>query len=278
MNKNKFAFLLVVMLTMTGCSLSSDTSPATQPATQVARETLRTPFDCGAATNDQNAGDRTASRNPIRIAIFQDKSGSSNETRTTQLSENDFAAPIDLLRCTGGELGAGIIDDVSNKSLIRLRIEVPPARPAAQQVSNVFERAQQDGEFAKRMEAYNDDVAKWTAETDKRVKAFLAEVRELLNQKPTARKTDVWSAISRADLFLNESDATWRRPTHRWLVLNSDAVDTARSKPIQMKAAEHLVIVNGVGSAGAAASIKPDLFENPEAAFHFITANELGGK
>jgi len=90
--------------------------------------------------------------NPIRMVVFQDKTGSSATTRTSQLNEDDFTAPIGLLRCTGGELAVGIVDDVSNIPLARLRIEPPPTLDEEHQASNVFERAQAGCRFTATLE------------------------------------------------------------------------------------------------------------------------------
>src|SRR4051794_8957605 len=72
--------------------------------------------DCVVVGN-QGEENQRFSRSPIRMAVFQDKSGSANTTRTEQLTEQDFVSPIKLLRCNGGELAVGIVDDVSNGSL-----------------------------------------------------------------------------------------------------------------------------------------------------------------
>lgn len=277
-NLTLVAIFTVSVLVLTGCGLSGATSQRTQPSS-AASEAVTVIPDCEKLVVKQEGGDAlTKPRRPVRIAVFQDKSYSANQTRTAQITETDFDVPIKLLRCTGGELSAGIVDDVSNSSLLRLRVDVPPAPPSPPEASNVFERAEQDGDYQKRLNQYNDHVRKWTAETDKQVQTFLSGVRELLTQKPTAKRTDVWSAVARGDLFLAESDATWPLPTSRWLILNSDAVHTARSKPVKMKSSARLIVVNGVGSAGVAGSLNPELFEAIGPAFQFIAAKELGGK
>ncbi|HYX27579.1 MAG TPA: hypothetical protein VE863_03355 [Pyrinomonadaceae bacterium] len=194
------------------------------------------------------------------------------------MNEGGFAAPINLLRCTGGELGIGIVDDLSNRPLVRLRIDAPPAPPTPPQARNVFQRAEEDGDYQQRLNDYKDRVAKWTQETDRRVEAFLAQAGELLKQNPNAKRTNVWSAVSRADLYLNESDASWSSPTNRYAILNSDCQETAHTKPVQVKSGAQWIVVNGAGSTGVTEALKPERFENPTAAFEFIKARELGGK
>jgi hypothetical protein len=280
-----FAVLLVAI--NSDCRVSdSSTSSVIQPAAQAMEQRVTTLIpDCGDLAEDQQHPNHTPERNPIRMAVFQDKSGSANTTRTEQPTEQDFASPISLLRCTGGELAVGIVDDVSNSSLVRLRIEPPPTPPVVLEVSNVFERAQQDAAFQQRLNDYNQAVNKWRAQTDSRAGAFLAQISKALQQiskalqqKSTAKKTNVWSALARADLFLNEPDATWPRPTRRYAVFNSDGVDTARSKPIAIKSGAQLIVVNGIGSTGVFQSLNPERFESLQAAFQFISAKEKGGK
>ncbi|MFZ0747883.1 MAG: hypothetical protein WAM70_00890 [Pyrinomonadaceae bacterium] len=271
------AFAVLLVAINSGCRVSdSSASSASQPSTP----TMEAPAiaDCGAVAKDQQHGSQALLRYPIRIAVFQDKSGSANTTRTEQLTDKDFVSPIGLLRCTGGELALGIVDDVSNTSLVRLRIEPPPTPPVIPQVSNVFERAQQDAAFQQRLNDYNEAVNKWRAETDRRAGAFLAQIGKVLQQESNAKKTNVWSALSRADLFLNESDATWPRPTHRYAIFNSDGVDTAHSKPIAIKSGAQLIIVNGAGSTGVFQSLTPERFESVQAGFQFISAKEMAGK
>ena len=272
------ALLAATAITFSGCGYSATTAKQ-QPAERSAERSIPSSINCGGGggKNEQaTTPDRT--RNPVRIVFEQDKSGSASATLTAQLSENDFIVPIDVLRCVGGELGVGVVDNSSKKSFVRLRIEPPPSSPSPSDASNVFVRANEDASYQQRLNDYNKDLEKWTAETDKRVKTFLAQVAEVLKQSPTAKRTSVWNAIARADLMLNESDATWPHPTHRYAVLNSDCQETAHTKPVEVKSGAQWIVVNGAGSVGVAEAMKPERFENPAAAFEFIKAKELGGK
>lgn len=268
-------FIATLVVSLSACAELPGAEPSSAEPQHYEQRPENAPCE---KTGDQRENKQPAPHAPIKIVVFQDKTGSANTTRTEQLTEQDFALPIRLLRCTGGELAVGIVDDVSNTSLARLRIEPPPTPPVALQVSNVFERAQQDAAFQQHLNDYNEAVNKWRAETDSRAGAFLAQISKVLQQKSNARKTNVWSAISRADLFLNESDATWPRPTRRYAVFNSDGVDTARSKPIAIKSGAQLILVNGIGSTGVFQSLNPERFESVQAAFQFISAKEMGGK
>jgi hypothetical protein len=270
------AVLSVAALTVVGCT-STPTVPPSEASAQTERPTPAV-SDCGTSTNAEARTNQTAAWNPVRIALFQDKSGSSDTTRTAQLTQADLSAPISLLRCTGGELAVGVVDNVSKKSLARLRIEVPPWSPSTPAAANVFVRANEDAVYQQRLKDYQKDVEKWAAETDKRVEIFLAQVAELLKQPATANRTSVWNAVARADLMLNESDVTWPQPTHRYAVLNSDCQETAGTNPVAVKSGAQWIVVNGAGSVGIADALNPERFENPVAAFEFIKAKELRGK
>lgn len=235
--------------------------------------------DCGGFQDKEGqVADVKRIRNPIRIVFEQDKSQSANTTLTAQLTENDFMIPINVLRCLGGELAVGVVDNVSKKSLARLRVEVPPSPPSTPDAANVFMRANEDVAYQQRLADYQSDVEKWATETDKRVETFLAQVADMLKQPATAKRTSVWNAIARADLMLNESDVMWPQPTHRYAVLNSDCQETARTKPVEVNSGALWIVVNGSGSVGVADALKPERFENSTSAFEFIKAKELRGK
>lgn len=270
------ALFIITLPILVGCGHSMST---TAKEIRVSKPSLPVNGDCGTTQDkDGQVADLKRIRNPVRIVFEQDKSQSANSTLTDQLTENDFTIPINVLRCVGGELAVGVVDNVSKKSLARLRVEVPPSPPSSPDASNVFVRANQDAAYQQRLNDYQSDVEKWAAETDKRVETFLAQVANLLKQPATAKRTSVWNAVARADLMLNESDVTWPQPTHRYAVLNSDCQETARTKPVQVKSSAQWIVVNGAGSVGVAEALKPERFENSTSAFEFIKAKELRGK
>jgi hypothetical protein len=232
--------------------------------------------DCGFAdAKVTNSAERAL--HPIRMAVFQDKSGSAATTRTAQLNEDDFAVPINVLRCTGGELGVGIINDRSNSPLVRLRIEAPPERPRPTQATNPFERAEQEAIYRSQLETFDKQQEQWRVQANQRIATFYEQLKLLLKQDAKARRTSVWPAVARADLFLNEPDTGWSKPTHRYAAFNTDAIDTVHSAPVTMKSGSKLLLVNGAASVGVLGSLNPLCFESVLAAFRFVSATELGG-
>lgn len=263
------------LLLMFGCSTSGNPdSAATQSAPQVNARATSSSVDDG-ASNDQKSRIRVGTRNPVRIVVFQDKSRSVNQTRTTQLTEEDFLFLISLLRETSGELAFGIIDDTSNRPLLRLRINAPPTRPTEPVAGNAFERAEQSATYEEDLDAYNLKMQQWKAEIDNHVTNFMDRLKPMLQEKANAGRTSVYNAIARINLFFSESEASWPRPTHHLAVFNSDAIDTSHSKPVKLNDQVKLLLINGVGSTGIFG--KSMQFESVQAALDFIKASENGG-
>lgn len=216
---------------------------------------------------------------PVKIDVMADKTASTQRTRTQQLQPADVDQLIDLLRLRGGDLAVGLIQDQSNRTLLRLRVKVPPSEPEApSQEGNAFE-------VAERMEKYKADKnqaailkREWQAEVDADVEQFRGELSALLEREPNFRRTDVWGAIWRADLFLSESDAGWPQPTHRYLILVSDAQDNVKQPATPLRSGAKLILVNGSASLGSIASLNPERFESVAAAFDYVIANERGRK
>lgn len=271
--------LAACILPSVGC-LNLSEMTATPPASMRSTSSM---VNCSASNDQQettqaNQPEETQVkvRNPIRIATFQDKTGSSLSTRTEQLGENDFLTPINLLRCTGGELAFGLINDQSNRPLLRLRIEVPPAKPTEPKGGNPFERAEREAAYENQLTEYEENLRIWESQTNKRVNTFMNALKPLLAQKANARTTSIWPAVARADLFLSEQDTDWPRPTHRYAVFNTDAIDTAHSTPVTMRSEAKMLLINGVASVGVLEPLAPLRFESAQSAFRFISATEPG--
>lgn len=213
---------------------------------------------------------------PGLYSIFDDKSRSLNCARIAPLQEQDLTALINILRQTGGELSFGLIGESSNCPLLRLRIPLPPTHPAKHTAQNPFERAEQDSAFQEEVKKYEIRRQSWEAEVNQRIDAFMEAVRPRLQETAKDSTTDVYSALARAELFLNEPGAVWPAETHRYIILNSDGIDTAKRKPVEIKSGARLLLINGSGSLGTLALIHPLRFESKQAAFDFIAATELG--
>jgi hypothetical protein len=252
--------LLAALLSSTGCYRSDGMTDKSQ----------HTRVEAVVTSQDQNA------LVPALYAVFDDKSGSVKSARVTPLREQDLGALIDTIRLTGGELAFGLIGESTNRPLLRLRIPVPPQRPMKREVQNAFERAEQDALFQEQLEKYEVDVRNWKADVDRRASAFLSAVRPRLQEKATAKRSPINAALTRSELFLNEPVTTWPNAPHRYIILNSDAIDTTKSAPVTLLSGATLVLINGTGSLGILESLKPLRFESVQSALDHIAATEIG--
>lgn len=253
--------LAAALLLSTGCYRSGGTT-SIPPNTRIE-----------SAVDSQEEGNALV---PTLYAVFDDKSGSVTSARITPLREQDLLALVENLRLTGGELAFGLIGESTDRPLLRLRVPVPPSRPTKREVRNAFERAEQDALFQEQLEKYEADVRRWKAEVDQRVDVFINAVRPRLEEKATAKRSPINSALTRAELYLNEPVSTWPKAPHRYIVLNSDAIDTTKSAPATIKSGATLVIVNGSGSLGVLEPLNPLRFESVQAALDHIKAMEIG--
>jgi hypothetical protein len=237
----------------------------------------------GSVSPEPNAQTEAVKRTQSQIAlapglysVFDDKSRSVKTARMSPIQEQDLKSLIDILRLTGGELTFGLIGESSDRPLQRLRIPVPPARPVKPEVQNAFERAEQDAAFQEQIETYEANYQHWEEAVNQRINAFLEAARPRLQEPARDKTTDVYSALARAELFLNEPSEVWPGQTHRYIILNSDGIDTARGKSVKIKSGARLLLVNGRNSTGVLDSLDPLRFESKQAALDFIAATELG--
>jgi hypothetical protein len=153
----------------------------------------------------------------------------------------------------------------------------PPQPSEPSEKENPFEALKRQLEYKQKLAEYEEKHRAWQAKVDQQVLKFKDDITSLLNQKADANNTDVWSAVLRADLFLNESDAAWRQPTHRYLVLITDGLHNTKSTPLPMKSGAKVLMVNGAASLGSLERLNPQRFEAIASAFQFIGATERAG-
>jgi len=215
----------------------------------------------------------------VRVVILQDKTGSTSSTRTPQISEQQINQLIDFIRPCGGEIAFGLVNENSNASLRRLRIEVPPTGapvdPGREGNPIVVRREQAAYRAAK--EQYVRLVQQWNEESERRVTAFMNEIRPVLGLPATARASDFFGGVQRANLFFSESDIVWPSPPRKYLVIIGDGIDNVRKRREPLSAGAQLLLVNGSASIGSLAELNPKPFENIDSALRFIVASEGRG-
>ncbi len=212
----------------------------------------------------------------IKIALLQDKSGSTTQTRTPQVTMEHIDVLVKFIRPCGGEIGFGLINEQSNSSLHRLRIEPPPtgAPTEPERNGNPFQVQRNLAEYRK-LKARNEQVVQaFQSETDLHIAAFKTELASLLNAPPAARRSDFFGGIQRANLFLSENSSAWPSPPRQFLLIVGDGIDNVKSKHEPLQKSTQLILVNGSASLGSLASFNPSRFENIEAAIEFVSASE----
>ena len=153
----------------------------------------------------------------------------------------------------------------------------PPTQPSKPDVQNAFERAEQEALLQERLDKYAEDLNRWRDDVDSRVNSFMNAARGRLQGPMSGKTSPVYSALGRAELFLNEPAAVWGEQPRRFIIMNSDAVDTTKAKPVAIKSAATLMLVNGSGSLGVLATQHPLQFESVQSALDYIAAAEKGG-
>ena len=216
-------------------------------------------------------------RKPVKICVLQDKSGSTKWNRVPQITPRDMDSLLEIVMHNGGEIGFGLVNDDSNRPLIRIIVEEPPAKPAPPKPpkkGNIFMRrqkaARQQLKYNTQLEKYKKDMEVWHEETDKLVSKFKSMIQPILEIKPNYRRTDIAGALLRAKLFLDEPECGWSQPLSRYILMVSDGVDTVGKafKPLQNPA--KLILVNSSAEVGALKPLSPLCFEDLSAAIRWI--------
>lgn len=205
----------------------------------------------------------------LRCCVMQDLSGSIAETRTPRITEAELRQLVELVMTRGGELAFGLIQDQSDRPLVRLEVEQPPP-PAPPEPHNPlyrrrWERQRAEAEGARRA---------WEAEQQKRAASFLQQVQGRL-QAPLAPYSDICGALRRCDLMLAEPSGD---SATGFLLLISDGQHNVRSEcPASLAAQARLLLVNGSGVQGIVERYRPLRFESIGAAIKFIKESFTGG-
>ena len=255
MNKYIVAVLILALLPLAGCAGVSEAQPG--PGGHESGTLAPAP--------EPPAG------RPVRVVTFVDKTGSAPAAACPQPDASAFGELIDVIGTRGGELGVGLICADSNRPLVRLLIPEPPARPAlAERANNAFDRRRERLANAELAAAHEAALARWRSGVEARVSGFRTELAAILSTPVACRRTDIWGALARADLYIAEPDPGWSVAPAQYVVLVTDGIHNTTTRPVQLTRNPKLLLVNGAGSVGVLASLDPGRFESLEAAFRFI--------
>jgi hypothetical protein len=212
-----------------------------------------------------------AEMHPLRVACMLDQTGSSATNRISQLHVANFDELIALIGETGGEIAVGAIRDRSNLPLLRCRLEEKPVRHAQEpgRNVNVFIRQRLMRMYLSDKAAEDRDELSWSQESERRISEFRNQLKGLL-EHPLAGRTDIFGAVTRADLFLSEPDDGWKQPARRIAVFYTDGIDNVRAPVTTMTSGAAVLMVNGAALLGSLAPLKPVRLESFPAAVRYI--------
>lgn len=211
----------------------------------------------------------------LKIVMLQDKSSSTNSTRTPQAEQSHIDSAIALMSRSGGELAFGLINMNSNQSLVRLRIERPPLAPLKPSAEgNPWEADSEMRAFNEKRAKYDLDLSQWKEKSAIEIEKFRSQVTPLLALKADARRTDIFGGLQRASLFLSESELGLPTVIHGCVILISDGEDNVEAPYNPLPANTNLLLINGSASIGPIEKLQPQRFENIDAALRFIAASE----
>lgn len=222
----------------------------------------------------------SACKQPIIIAKAFDQSGSMNWSGTPSIKVDDFKPLLELVSKCGGEIGITFVRANSAKPIERFPTEEPPPSP----VKPIQKEGEEDYEFVDRMTEYKNKLIDWHKdETDRqtalkpKIKKYLDTLTPLLN-KERKGATDLWSAVTRLNVFLSEGDATWQVKPKRYLIIVSDAQDTVGKPKNKFMNNINILWVNGNASDKELKDFPYQRFESFRAAVAEIVAIEKGGE
>lgn len=214
----------------------------------------------------------------LKIVMLQDKSSSTESTRTPQAELSHIDSAIALVSRSGGELAFGLINVNSNQSLVRLRIDMPPvAPPKPSEEGNPWEADSEMRAYDEKRAKYDLDLGQWKSKTANDIDTFKSQVAPLLALKADARRTDIFGGLQRASLFLSERELGLTTLVHGCVILISDGEDNVKAPYNALPANTSLLIINGSASLGPIEQLEPQRFENIDAALRFIAASEANG-
>ena len=206
-----------------------------------------------------------------RVAVLIDNTASTSWTRVPAVRCEEFDPLIALLVERGGELAVGLISDRSNRGLLRLAVPEPPGAPVEPNPhQNPFLLAEARAKFETQRRAHQAALAAWKSDVQRRVATFRGDLEKLLAQPADAGRTDLWEAIRRAELFLNEPQPVGRLAPQKWLLAVSDAEDNVRRPKASLSSGIRLLLINSSATLGDLAEAKPLRFESFHAATEFL--------
>ena len=211
---------------------------------------------CGAA-EQKGPQDRPVALRPLRIVVLADLSESVLYHHVDPVRPEHLRHLAELVARSGGEIAFGTIPMPPDRPLVRVKFPPPPTPPGRSR--NVLMQMQAVG-------SYKTQLAKGEQATARVVDKFVAEAQRLLRPR-RERGSPVFRALRMAEVLLTEPGATGLRV----ILAATDGFDTTRDPPLpNLPGGTQLLLLNGDGSVGSLAHLRPLHFATVDAAIEHI--------
>jgi hypothetical protein len=202
--------------------------------------------------------------NPLRIIVLDDITDSGKRTGIVQPSGHDLAPLATLTADCGGEIALGLLADRSDVPLARCSFDRPPRIPSALP-DNVLLRAEVQASSDQELEAWHTNNATILHDC-------LARIENRLHAPAGRHVTDVFGALRRARLFLDERHPEFNSTPMQFAIFVSDGEDTLHDGSLRTnpQISAQVLVVNSTGAIGVLHSLSPIFFESAPAAVHYV--------
>ena len=218
---------------------------------------------------------------PLRLAGILDKTGSTEQNKIPNYTEEQLTTIAKALQVRGGEFRLLALCSDSDKVLAHLKLSVPAKAPATvaplpeENTINAIEYAKLQEERGAKVAAYDKQKAAFDRANQAQLKAnqveiaiFLKAAKSILAAPPTCKSTDIVGGIKRVDLYLDERQPAGAIPARKvaFFVTDGEHNTTAATKPPEMKSKPEIIVVSPGSGAGMLEQLQPTKFESIDAA------------
>ncbi len=233
---------------------------------------------------------------PLAISIINDVTGSAPEHRIQPVTLDQLKPIFDHLKQHGGEVAFISICDDSNRPALRITLDEPPRQLSASDLINPQPPVSPDkkgnplkmtelvreyeakipnyqkdlNQDLQTVEQHKEQIQKGQTESEQKLKQSEEQIKLLLSQTPNCQNTDIWGAVTRTNLFLNEDRSNWTHRPQRYAVFITDGLHNTSHQPVQIESKTEILLVNGSGSVGVFQNLDYKSFESAPAAFRYL--------
>jgi hypothetical protein len=202
----------------------------------------------------------------LRVAIIADLSKSASDSNTPTLQIADLSPLLSAVAEHGGEIGIVAVFEKLIGGMVRMKIDPRSSMPDVLDAESpelvklpVFERRNVLLRNRRDIDAWKAEENARRLRADAAIRNFQAEAASFLNSTRTDNKSDVYSALLRADRFLMEPSET---RIVKILIAASDLVETRNvGETYRLASAPLTAWIPGNGKLGRLPGTSPVMFE-----------------